>query len=191
MKFVHLFFLFCVACSTPQNLEQGHVLQISEIAPDQRSHLTTQNLSQLTKVYDLAPYIISKEIQIQSGVPSKHSPIITLNTRFAENPPKLLSAFLHEQFHWWLKKNENETSAAVSELKSVYPKIKDHAHLIVCYLEYSSNRKLLGEDQAKKIIQDFIDKDKIYPWHNSQVLKNELLIRKIILKHHLMLHGLN
>jgi hypothetical protein len=184
-----LLIILC-SCSTPK-VEQVTTLSITELAPDKRSHITTQHLVHLSKIYDIEPYLYSKKVQVQTGVLAKHYPVITLNTRFAEDPEKLLAAFLHEEFHWWLIQNPKKAKAVLKRVKITYPKIKDHVHLIVCYLDYLAIKHLLGDKSATRIFQDFIYKDRIFPWYYQQAIYKDLVIKKALLDFKLMPQGLN
>lgn len=182
--------LVFTSCTTVKEVEQT-TLQITEVVPDRRTHLTTQNLVHLTKIYDTQKFTYQKSIKVKSGVPATHYPVITLNTRFAENPHKILSAFMHEQFHWWLILNSQKARVAIQKLKVLYPQLKDHQHLIVCSLEYRAMVQFVGQQTAFSIIQDLIFKDKIFPWYHNQVLQNGEGIRKVIKEAGLMPPGLN
>jgi hypothetical protein len=50
----------------------------------------------------------------------------------------------------------------------------------VCYLEYAALKYYLGNSKAKNVIREFIQKEKLYPWIFSEILKNEAKIKKII-----------
>ena len=187
MKWVLICLFFLSSCSIGQPKPQGiTVLEITELVPDKRSHLMTQNLVHLTKVYDLTPLMFSKKVQINAGVKAVHYPVIILNTRFAEEPPKLLAAFLHEQFHWYLIRNPKKAKAVSARLKKMYPQIKDRAHLIICYLEYEALKHFQGPKVSSLIIQDFINKDKIFPWYYREVLKNGYVFKKILKQYQLV-----
>lgn len=187
MKWVLLCLFILTSCTTfGPKTEPVALLEITEMTPDKRSHLSTQNLVHLTKVYDLEPFYYSKTVQIKSGVRATHYPVIVLNTRFAEEPPKLLAAFLHEQFHWYLIKNSANAKAASARLLKMYPKLKDRTHIIVCYLEYLTMVKLQGKKVADQVIKDFIHKDKIFAWYYSEVLKNGYIFKKMFKQYKLI-----
>ncbi len=190
MKLTHfILFSSLISCSTIQRELHPSGLDINEINPNKLTSITKQNLLHLTQVYDLTPVLFTKKIQIQSQIiPSSH-PVLSLNTKYAESPDKILAIFLHEQFHWWILKNQIRTNLAIIELKALYPKApqtqssgKDstYIHLIVCYLEYAALKYYLGNSKAKNVIREFIQKEKLYPWIYSEILKNEAKIKKII-----------
>lgn len=187
MKLVLLcLFIFSSCASVGPKADQIALLEITEITPDKRSHLMTQNLVHLTKVHDLSPLFFSKKVQIKSGVRASHYPVIVLNTRYADEPPKILAAFLHEQFHWYLIRKPRNAKAVLARLTKMYPKLKDRTHLIVCYLEYLALVHFQGKTSANKIIQDLINKDKIFAWYYSEVLKNGYIFQKMLKQYKLV-----
>jgi hypothetical protein len=172
------------ACSTqkPEVVSSSQEVQIVEINSNKWTNLTRKNLEQLFKIYDLSPLLFTKEIQIESRVVPHSHPILTLNTKYAEEPYKLLSMFIHEQLHWWLDQKTEDLIQAKAELQILYTSLpdvgiaKDHEstylHLALCTLEYELLIHYLGLKQANIILKDFIYKDKIYPWIYKEVYKN-------------------
>ncbi len=168
------------------------VIEITEVNPNRLTALTKQNLFHLAKVYDLKPFLFTKKINVQSYVIPHSHPVLTLNTRNADKPNHLLATWLHEEFHWWTTMKKSETDKAIGELKRIYPRLSHstYLHLIVCYFEYRSLAHLLGENEAKRLIVEVANIDKIYPWVYKQVLENGHAIGKMILKNKLLLKPL-
>lgn len=198
MKILLLVLLLALfsGCASKQKNE-GHPsgLKISEIKPNKWTAITKQNLLQLTQVYDLDPFLFTKKVKIQSRVVPHSHPVLTLNTRNAENPYKLLSVFLHEQFHWWLTKNSQNTLLAIKELKRYFPKApvtkslgadSTHLHLLVCYLELQALNYYLGKKEGRQTVYSIMKYDKIYPWLYYQVLYRSKGIRKVVRKYKLL-----
>lgn len=193
-----LFFVFgCSSANPDQSLSE---LKITEINPNKWTALTKQNLHHLVQVYDLTPLLFTRNIQIQSQVIPTSHPVLTLNTRNAEHPKKLLSSFLHEQFHWWGGMNQENFKLAVKELKKIYPTApatkgsgpdSTFVHLIICYLERQALAFYLGDKEAKEIITAIMKKDKIYPWIYYQVLNKDFAIKKVVQKYKLLPPPLN
>ncbi len=189
MKIALLLTFFLMSCSTIQDNQHASGLEIVEIQPNKLTSITKQNLLHLTQVYDLTPFLFTKSVHIQSQIIPFSQPVLTLNTKFAEYPNKILAIFLHEQFHWWIIKNQIKTNLAIVELKALFPKApvamssgKDSTftHIIVCYLQYSTLKFLMGDKEARKLIREFVEVDRLYPWIFSTILKNETKIKKII-----------
>ena len=186
--------LFCLfSCSTqpPAKVAQP-LINIIEVDPNRRTHLTKQNLEHLFKVYDLVPFVFTQTVQIQSmSVPHSH-PIITLNTRYMDSPNKLLSSFIHEQLHWWAMPKTQAIESATIDLAKTFP-LTDvenknrsaHQHLIICYLEFKALSHFIGEREARKVLTQFMNDDQLYPWHFQQVLERGAELEKILKKHNL------
>ncbi len=185
MKLLTLLILILISgCSTqkPEIAKSAQEIQIIEINSNKWTNLTRNNLEQLFKIYDLSPLLFTKEIHIESRVVPHSHPILTLNTKYAEEPYKLLSMFIHEQLHWWLDQKTEELIKAKAELKILYPSLPDvgiakdtestYLHFIICSLEYELLIHYLGLKQANIILKDLIYKDKIYPWIYKEVYKN-------------------
>lgn len=198
MKTWPLLFLFFISnCTTKPVVQKtpGKVMRMTEVGPDKWTALTRQNLEQLLQVYDLVPLLFTYDIHIESRVKSHSHPILTLNTRYAEHPKKLLSVFLHEQLHWWAVKNKIAMSKAMAEIKMLFPKlppqipVKDapstYQHFIICFLEYQTMIHYLQKREANRVLKDFIQKDKIYPWINTQMYLKYKAIETIIKKYKL------
>lgn len=162
------------ACSTRPTAPTApqEIITISEINPNKWTALTVQNLEQLIQVYDLTPILFTRKIQIESKVMSHSHPILTLNTRYAESPNKLLSAFAHEQLAWWVDLKKDQVARATQDLKGIIPGLDGdsaYVNIIICFLEYEAMIHFLGKKEANKILKDFIQKDNVYPLINTQV----------------------
>ncbi|MBA2405745.1 MAG: hypothetical protein H0V66_13290 [Bdellovibrionales bacterium] len=168
--------------------KQPALITISEITPNKWTALTRQNLEQLIQIYDLNAYLFTRIIQIEAKSKPHSHPVLTLNTRFAEQPNKLLSAFIHEQLHWWSTQKKHHMVKAVKDLKKLFPTLpKDstYLHLIICYLEYEAMVHYVEQKEANKVLGDFVQKDKVYPWINTQVYMKYRAIGNIISKYKL------
>lgn len=194
--FGYLLFLTLASCSTTETVKDHTAdLVIKEVTPNKYSAIMKQNMLHLAQVYDLSPFLYTKVIHIESMVVPHSHPVLTLNTRNAENPKKILATWLHEEFHWWLALRPKGTSLAVAELKKIYPNAPStqglnpdstYLHLIICYLEKKVLSFYLGEKEAVSIITEFMKKDKIYPWVYYQVLNKDFAIKQIISKYKLL-----
>lgn len=187
--------LLLAGCASGPESDHPSGLIVEEIAPDKSTALAKQNLLQLTQVYDLSPFLYTKRIQFKTGVETKSHPVILLNTRFADQPKKLLSSFLHEEMQWWLTQNKINSTLAVKDLAKLYPnppsvknssKNATYYRLIVCYLELEALKHYLGNKEARAIMTSMMKKDKLYPWTYAQVLKRGAHIRKIVVHRQLL-----
>lgn len=191
MKLLSVFlFIFLAACTTQKvaQVPAGAVLKIAEVSPNKWTAITRQNLEQLLGVYDLTPIIFTDYVEIQSRAYPHSHPTLTLNTRYAEQPKKLLAAFMHEQLHWWTAKNKVAVNRASKELRKIVPKLPKritYEHLIICFLEYDGLVYYLGKTEANKVIKAFISQDKLHTWLYSTSLYRYNQINKIIVKYKL------
>jgi hypothetical protein len=171
------------------------LMKMTENNPNKWTGLTRQNLNHLFQIYNLSPYIFTHEIIIESKVIPHSHPILTLNTRYAEKPQMLLAVFLHEQLHWWTEIRKESIQSALIDIKQLFPSLpnegvaKDQSstylHFLICFLEYDALIDLVTKKEADKIINELIEKDKIYPWIYSQVLLKFKEINAIIERNNL------
>ncbi len=192
--FIILTMLFAWGCATKVVDEHPSGLNIVEIKPNKWTAIMKQNMLQLAQVYDLSPFLFTKKIHIESMVIPHSHPVLTLNTRSAEKPKKILSVWMHEELHWWMEKNAKTTSLAIKELKKIYPqapkgmgKNDDSTllHLMVCYLEMKALALYIGDKESRVIIEEIMKKDKLYPWVYYQVLYKDFAIKKVLKKYKL------
>lgn len=157
---------------------------------------TRKQLQRLLKTYDLSKWIFTKSILIdEKSIPHSH-PVLTLRTRYLKDDDLLLSTFVHEQIHWFLVQNDNETQEAIKELRALFPTVPvgfpegsedeegAYLHLLVNYLEYRADRELLGELRARQVM-DFWATDH-YTWVYKTVLQRTRDIGNIAFKHKLI-----
>lgn len=182
-------------CASKVQVPTPMGLEIVEIIPNKWTAITKQNMLHLAQVYDLRPFLFTKKIHIQSQVIPHSHPVLTINTRNAENPKKILSVWLHEEMHWWALQNKKNFSLAIRDLKKIYPQApvtkssganSTFLHLIICHLELKALGFYLGEDKAREVITDIMKKDKIYPWIYFQVLSKDDAIKSLVRKYKLI-----
>ena len=168
-------------------------LNIVEINPSGRTQATKTVLTGLLRKYDLSPYIFTNRIQIQAQVSPHSHPILTLNTRDAQLPDRLLGQFLHEQIHWFVEARPEQQAKAMDELKKMYPTLpadpskvaisseSTYLHLIVCYLELQALKQYLGAEKAYQQVKAL----DLYGWVYETVAKDEFKIAAILAKYDL------
>src|SRR5215813_10763632 len=82
---------------------------------------TRDELQKLLKQYDLADWVWTRKVIIERGaIPHSH-PVLTLNTR--DEGLRLLSAFVHEQYHWFETEHPTQISSSMADLKKAYPRV--------------------------------------------------------------------
>ena len=156
---------------------------------------TEAKLQRLLADYDLKAWTFTREILIdERAIPHSH-PVLTLHTRHLNHDDELLSAYLHEQLHWFLSRQESDTDAAVRELMRLYPEVpvgfpqgaqdreSTYEHLLVCRLERQADLKLLGPERTERVMQ--ISAKDHYTWIYETVLRDGPQIDAILKQHHL------
>lgn len=134
-----------------------------ELANDtDAERLTRDRLLQLCETHPLERWLHTDRIRIdeRTAVPHSH-PVLTLNTRYDEN--ELLSAYVHEQLHWYVVWPGDEPEI-FAELRARYrglpvgppegcrDEFSNLLHLVVNSLEYASLTELLGKDAARDLL---------------------------------------
>jgi hypothetical protein len=189
-------FLIIIFLSLSATLYAQNKIDITLKNGSEKESQTRDQLQRLLKTYDLSKWLFTNKILIdEQAIPHSH-PILTLHTRHLKDDDLLLSTFVHEQIHWLLDQNDKETSAAIKDLRALFPKVpvdfpdgaqdeeSTYLHLLVNYLEYRADIELLGELKARQVI-DFWSTDH-YRWIYKTVLERPKDISNIILKYKLM-----
>ena len=133
----------------------------------------------LLRTYDLRPWLFTRQLRIERGaIPHSH-PVLTLNTRYLDHDVGQLSAFIHEQLHWYVDDRRPAAAAAIAALEARYPeapvgtdqggqsRASTYEHLIVCYYELEGLTRLLGEDAARRELAG----KRHYRWIYARVLE--------------------
>src|SRR4030095_12466161 len=154
---------------------------------------TRDQLQRLLKTYDLSKWIFTRSILIdEKAIPHSH-PVLTLHTRHLKDDDLLLSTFVHEQLHWFLVQNDQETKEAMKDLRTTFPKVpvgfpdgaeneeSTYLHLLVNYLEYRADRELLGELRARQVFEFWASDH--YRWVYKTVLERTRDIGDIAFRH--------
>lgn len=165
-------------------------------------------LRRLLSAYDLDPWIFTTEVRIVSGVDPHSHPVLTLNADFLDHDEMQLSIFLHEQVHWFVSRSvpprapeSGDDVTIIRELRQLYPNapVPDHnayLHLIVAWLELDAMAELVGEDRARHVLTEKVQRlmlpplsraDERYRWYNTRVLEDTLLIGAILAKHDMLI----
>jgi hypothetical protein len=197
-----LIVFFFEACTSKMNQKRSVAseLEITEVKPNQWTSLAKKNMLRLAIEHNLEPYLYTKKINIESRVIPHSHPVLTLNTRNAEFSQKILSTWLHEEFHWWAEMNGESIEKAILDFRSIYPVLPQagggrseystYLHLVVCFLEYKAVSQYLGEGRAREILQEFATVDEIYPWIYNQILNRTQEIGNVVKNRNLLTDGL-
>jgi len=154
----------------------------------EREQKTKVELERILGFYDLAEYTFTYEVMIdETSIPHSH-PLLTLHTRHLGSDDELLSAYVHEQLHWYLDAHKKETLDAENKLQNMYPKVPSgfpeggqdtestYLHLINCYLEIQADRKFMGAERTDKVISSMDH----YTWVYQTIRRDEAKIATIV-----------
>ncbi len=98
-----------------------------DLEPAQRAAARVRDmLTGLRKLHDLARFEYTKHVRIApTEIPHSH-PVLTLNT-FLRDEVALLSAYLHEQMHWYVswysKSRPSDWDTLLARLRGRYPQV--------------------------------------------------------------------
>jgi hypothetical protein len=158
-----------------------------------RERQASEQLQKVIASYDLRKYTFTREVVIEERAIAHAFPVLTLNARFANSPDELLSSFIHEQLHWYLREHHMQTEDAITQLREFYPRVpvggtegadslySTYGHLVDCYLEIQADRQLIGEERTMAVIKD----KGHYTWIYKTDLDDEARIGAIIKNEHL------
>jgi hypothetical protein len=157
---------------------------------------TRDQLQRLLREYDLSDWIWTPRVVIDNdAIPHSH-PVLTLHTRHVKDDLLLLSTFVHEEYHWYETAHAHETSAAIEELKTKYPRLpvgglegasdeeSSYLHVIVCYAEWQKMKALAGAERAHKIMEFWAGDH--YRAIYRLVLDNEAAVGDVVNRHQLL-----
>jgi len=181
--------LLCITLLSGQTSSTaGQAIEISTAHGTAAEMQTRLELQALLRKYDLARYTFTRQVVIEQGAMNHSFPVITLNVRFRNSPDALLSSYVHEQLHWYLRDHDSERLAAIRELEEKYPDaptaypagggtpVSTYGHLIVCYLEMQADRQLLGEKRTRAVIEEI----PWYTWIWKTVVNDESTIAGVV-----------
>ena len=158
-----------------------------------RESQTKAMLERVVHDYDLSKYTFTREVVIEERAMNHAFPTLTLNARFADSEDELLSSYIHEQLHWYLRDHEMQQRNAIGELRGMYPNApvglpesaesaySTYGHLVDCYLEIQADRKLIGAERTMAVIKD----KGHYTWIYSTILRDEPRIAAVVEGHRL------
>jgi hypothetical protein len=125
-----------------------------------------EQMVRLARQYDLAKYTITRDIVIERGAINHSSPVLTLNLRFLDDDDLALSAYVHEQGHWYLmERHRPENPRLLADLENDFPNLdyrqpsgdgelrSSYFHIAVCMLEWQAMEELVGQKRARRVIE--------------------------------------
>lgn len=156
---------------------------------------TVEYVKKLMAEHDLSKWQFTDKVHIKSRtIPHSH-PVLTLHTRHTIKGHEdiLLSTYLHEQIHWHIGKNIEQSNAAIKELTQLFEQVpvgypqggndeySTYMHILVCYLEQDAMTSLISQARVDKLAEFW--RNDHYTWIYQTVLDNKALIGAIIDKH--------
>jgi hypothetical protein len=157
----------------------------------QREMETSLTLRQILSTYDLDQYTFTRQVIIEERVMNHAFPVLTLNVFFGDRPDMLLSTYVHEQLHWYLREHDEQQKAAIIALHRMYPRVpvglpegadseySTYGHLVDCYLEIQADRQLIGSERTENVIKS----KPWYTWIYKTILRDEDKIRAVVDEH--------
>lgn len=138
-------------------------------------------LMQIRNAHNLSQFEFTRKVRIAPWESPRSHPVLTLNTRWNEQPDRFLAMYLHEQMHWYLNEHRaQQAHEAQRRLSVLYPSapgaIEEGAlddasvvlHLLVNWLELSALRSLIGKERALAAVTP----PPVYPWCYATVLRD-------------------
>jgi hypothetical protein len=158
-----------------------------------REEQTAEQLKKVIGTYDLSKYTFTREVVIDRGAMNHAFPELTLNARWADAPDDLLSSYIHEQLHWYLRDHDRQQKSAIDELRRMYPNApvglpegaesaySTYGHLVDCYLEIEADRQLLGPERTMTVVRN----KGHYTWIYDTIFRDESKIAAVVDEHQL------
>jgi hypothetical protein len=160
-----------------------------------RERQTKARLEQVIASYDLSKFTFTRRVIIEERAINHAFPVLTLNARFADSGDDLLSSYLHEQLHWYLREHSAQQQDAIAELRRMYPNApvglpegaetaySTYGHLVDCYLEIQADRQLIGPERTNAVINN----KGHYTWIYETILRDESRIAAVVVGHRLQI----
>jgi len=137
----------------------------------------------LFAAYDLSKWQFTNRVQIEEDSVCHSHPVLTLNTPLWPDEGHRLSAYIHEQIHWFtlLPESAEPDHSVEAEWRRRYPNIpidppegcgsefSNYLHLTVCYFEHRALVELLGPEEARRVREAKIERG-VYRFVNRTVL---------------------
>jgi hypothetical protein len=170
-----------------------NALEIKGKHHSMREMQVSSELEEIVKKYDVSKYTFTNTVIIEERTMNHAFPDLTLNVHFLGSDDELLSSFLHEQLHWYLRDRPMQMERAVKELRTLYPKVpvglpegadteySTYGHLVDCYLEIQADRQIMGPERTDQVIKN----KPWYTWIYQTITRDEKTIADIVTKNHL------
>jgi len=179
--------------STPGAQTAAVEIELSHDTPGEQ--LEAERLRHLLGRFDLAPWLFTRRVLIDEKTTPHSHPVLTVGYGDHGDDNLLLSNFVHEQLHWWFVAHQEQTSAAMAELRELFPHLpvgapdgaaderSSYLHLLVIYLEYQADKSLLGDQRAADVMTFW--KGDHYRVLYKTVLDSDVVIGRVVAEHDL------
>lgn len=150
---------------------------------------------ELLEKYDTSRWHFTVRVVIDDNALAHSHPVLTLGTRFpVRSRVGVLSTFLHEQIHWYLAARREQCSAAIEQLRTMYPDVPDgsrggarderstYLHLVVNWLENEGLRSIAGAEDAEATLRAAC-RGPVYTWIYRRVAEDREAIGNVIRRH--------
>src|SRR4051812_45219329 len=97
----------------------GVEIGLSHNTPGEQSE--AERLRRVLARFDLTPWVFTRRVLIDERVTPHSHPVLTIGYGDHGDDDLLLSNFVHEQLHWWLVAHQQQTDAAMAELRELFP----------------------------------------------------------------------
>jgi hypothetical protein len=169
----------------------GMEIELSHNTPGEQSE--AERLQHVLSRFDLTPWVFTRRVLIDEQVTPHSHPVLTIGYGDHGDDNLLLSNFVHEQLHWWLVAHQQQTDAAIIELRELFPYLpvggldgavneqSSYLHLIVNWLEWQGDRALLGDSKAADVMAFW--KGDHYRVLYRTVLESADVVARVVAKH--------
>ena len=111
-------------------------------------------------------------------IPHSH-PVLTLKPDALDDDPAELATFVHEQFHWFVLRDQKRLGAVIDAFRELFPEVpggragardeqSTYLHLVICDLELQAMTRAVGAEKARQVLAGW----QHYTWIYDQVLNN-------------------
>jgi hypothetical protein len=169
----------------------GVEIELSHNTPGERSE--AERLRRVLDQFDVTAWLFTRRVLIDEQTTPHSHPVLTVGYGDHGDDNLLLSNFVHEQLHWWLVAHQQETDAAIAELRQLFTDLpvggpdgavneqSSYLHLIVIWLEWQADKALLGDKQAADVMAFW--KGDHYRVLYRTVLDSDDVVGRVVAKH--------
>ena len=169
----------------------GIDIELSHNTPGEQAE--AERLRRLLSRVDVTPWVFTRRVLIDETVTPHSHPVLTIGYGDHGDDNLLLSNFVHEQLHWWLAAHQQQTGAAIRDLRELFPHLpvggldgaadeqSSYLHLIVNWLEWQGDKAVLGDSQAAEVMA-FWKGDRYRVLYRT-VLDSEDAVARVVAKH--------